>query len=436
MENLVFIFGTGISCFINAIILYQFIEARNERAIDNKFLYFVIKIGIALLILGVNLLRKPVLNIISWLLFINIFNLSMYRNSNKKIIQRVIEIPALILILTVCETAGVVVLEFVFWGMEIDVIDSVLMEGLNVLFSKLVVLIIYNFIIRRLWKDEDIGDKLTYNEILIQINIILFSVANLSVIILAISRVTTVTECILLFTNMGCILATDLYFLYFFKFAHENNHLKFKLELIEQQAMIQYEYYVAQKDKYHESVKIIHDVNKHLKILEDIYRVKEDNLAIAYTKEISQILLPLVVKDYTDHPIMNILLNDKKKCAELYGIRFNLEIGAINLNFMESMEVTTLFGNLLDNAIEACNEITDNKYINMRLDSYNDFIVINIINSSKPIKEWLSGKPVSKKGKNHGIGLKNVENIIKKYDGNILLEEKNGEFSCKIIFNN
>lgn len=436
MQNyLMFIVGTGISCFINAIILYQFIEERNERIYNNRPLYDILKIVICLLIAVINLLQNPVLNIMSWLLLISIFYLVMYRNMNKKYIQRIIEIPSLILLLTISETVGVVILEFIFWKTRIDTIDSMIIYGLNVTFSKLVVLIVYNFGISRLWKSENTAKKLTSNEILIQTIIILYSAANLSVIVLTISQVSIVTDRILLLMNMGCILAADLYFLYFYKFAQENNQLKFKLDLLEQQSLIQYEYYTAQEDKYYESVKILHDVNKHLKVLEDIYKTKEDKLATVYTKEIGQILLPLVVQEYTNHPILNIILNDKKKCAQHNGIRFDLEIGAVNLNFMEAMEITTVFGNLLDNAIEACERVTGDKYIEMKLDSYNDFIAVKVSNSSQPIKEWSIGKPISKKGKNHGIGLINVENIIKKYDGSILLEEEKGKFVCSIIFN-
>lgn len=436
MQNyLMFIVGTGISCFVNAIILYRFIEERNERIYNNKSLYNILKLVIGLMVAGINLLRNPVLNIMSWLILLSAFYLLMYRNMYKKYIQRVIEIPVLILILTISETVGVLILEFIFLKIGIYSIDSMLMYGLNVTFSKLVVLIVYNFGITRLWKDENEVRKLTTNEIFIQVIIILYSAANLSVIVLTLSQVTTVTDQILLLMNMGCILAADLYFLYFYKFAEENNRLKFKLDLLEQQSLIQYEYYTAQEDKYHESIKILHDVNKHLRVLEDIYKTKEDKLATVYTKEISQILLPLVLKEYTNHPILNIILNDKKKSARHNGIRFELEIGLVDLNFMEAMELTTVFGNLLDNAIEACERITGDKYIEMKLDSYNDLIAIKIINSTQPIKEWSFGKPISKKGKNHGIGLINVENIIKKYDGNMLLEEENGKFVCSIIFN-
>ena len=130
-----------------------------------------------------------------------------------------------------------------------------------------------------------------------------------------------------------------------------------------------------------------------------------------------------------------MLLNDKKRKACLHSIEFNLEIGAVDLSFMEPIEVTTVFGNLLDNAIEACDMVPNNRFIDMKLDKYNEFIVINITNRTMPIEKWYLGKPVSRKGKNHGIGLLNVENIIKKYDGSMVLEEVNKKFSCKIIFN-
>lgn len=47
----------------------------------------------------------------------------------------------------------------------------------------------------------------------------------------------------------------------------------------------------------------------------------------------------------------------------------------------------------------------------------------------------MNGRPISDKGTNHGIGILNVENIVKKYDGNMLLEEKKAIFCCDIIFN-
>jgi signal transduction histidine kinase len=280
-------------------------------------------------------------------------------------------------------------------------------------------------------------NEFTKAQDMVHLIIIVYSVVNLAVIIIVVSNEMTVTfsERLLLLVNMFCIVFADLYFLYFTKFVQENSHLKLKLKLFEQQSNLQYEYYAAQEGKYNEAVNILHDVNKHLKMIEEIYEYNETDKAREYAKKIGQMLKPLILKEYTNHPILNILLNDKKKSAVLHNIEFELEVGNIELNFMEPVEITTVFGNLLDNAMEACEKAVNKKIIHMKLDTYNDFVVIQISNSTNGQTKWSDGKPISQKGDHHGIGLLNVENIIKKYNGSMILEEKNLVFKCSIIFN-
>jgi signal transduction histidine kinase len=307
-------------------------------------------------------------------------------------------------------------------------------ESMEITFSKLFVLISYYQVIAKLWR-EDRNRTFNKTQCLIELFVILYSIANLAVILLVISKVNSQTDHILILINMGCILIADLYFSYFARFVEENSQLKIKLKLLEQQSTLQYEFYEEQGEKYNESIKILHDVNKHLNMIENLYEAKKDDMAKTYAKEIGQMLIPLSLEDYTNNPILNVLLNDKKRIASIHSICFNLDIGAVDLSFMEPIEVTTVFGNLLDNAIEACDLVPGHRYIDMKLNTYNEFIVLNISNCTIPIEKWNFGKPVSRKGKSHGIGLLNVENIIKKYNGSMVLEEANKKFSCKIIFN-
>ncbi|BCJ92551.1 hypothetical protein acsn021_01200 [Anaerocolumna cellulosilytica] len=435
MENhIIFLFGIIISCLVNCMILFQFIEERNERIYESRFLYFLAKVVLCFLIGCITAMKHPIINIASWILLFGIINFLLYENPNKKNIYRVLEVPALIFILTICETVGVIILEFILWRFDIHNIQPNMIESMEITFSKLVVLIFYYLVISKLWREDSVG-RFTKTEIWVEVIIILFSIVNLAVIISVIREINSQTERILLLINMGFILFADLYFLYFARFAAMYNQLKVKLRLLEQQSLLQYEYYAEQEEKYNESVKILHDVNKHLKMIENMYQAKEGKIAITYTQEISNMLLPLAMEEYTNNPLLNVLLNDKKKIASYRNIAFNLQIGMVDLSFMEPMEVTTIFGNLLDNAIEACDMVIINKYIDMKLDGYQDFIVTNISNSSMPIEKWHHGKPVSRKGKDHGIGLLNVENIVRKYNGSMVLEEENQKFSCKIIFN-
>lgn len=435
MENyIIFISGSIISCLVNGVIVFQFIEERNERSYHNKYLYFFIEVAVSIMIVFLNLLNNPVLNIASWIILPGLVNITLFHHMNKKFIHRMADITVLILILSICEAVGVELLDYILWRFQILRIDSFMAESMEITFSKLFVLISYYQIIAKLWR-EDQNRTFNKTQCLIELFVILYSIANLAVILLVISKVNSQTDHILILINMGCILIADLYFSYFARFVEENSQLKIKLKLLEQQSTLQYEFYEEQGEKYNESIKILHDVNKHLNMIENLYEAKKDDMAKTYAKEIGQMLIPLSLEDYTNNPILNVLLNDKKRIASIHSICFNLDIGAVNLSFMEPIEVTTVFGNLLDNAIEACDLVPGHRYIDMKLNTYNEFIVLNISNCTIPIEKWNSGKPVSRKGKSHGIGLLNVENIIKKYNGSMVLEEANKKFSCKIIFN-
>lgn len=435
MESyIIFIYGSIISCMVNIVIVFQFIEERNERIYQKRCLYFFVKTGVFIALVCLNLLNNPIINILSWIVLPGTVNLLLFHHINKKVIHRLVDVTVLILILSICEAVGVEVLDYILWKFQIHNVEPIMAKSMEITFSKLFVLISYYQIIAKLWKEEA-GRTFNRTQCLIEIIVILYSIANLAVIFLVISKVNSQKDHILILVNMGCILIADLYFSYFARFVEENSQLKIKLKLLEQQSTLQYEFYEDQEEKYNESIKILHDVNKHLNLIESLYEAKEHDTAITYAREIGQMLMPLSLEDYTNNPILNVLLNDKKRIACLHSIEFNLEIGAVDLSFMEPIEVTTVFGNLLDNAIEACDMVPNNRFIDMKLDKYNEFIVINITNRTMPIEKWYLGKPVSRKGKNHGIGLLNVENIIKKYDGSMVLEEVNKKFSCKIIFN-
>lgn len=74
------------------------------------------------------------------------------------------------------------------------------------------------------------------------------------------------------------------------------------------------------------------------------------------------------------------------------------------------------------------------RYIYLKINVFNDFVSVQLKNNMVGKNKWKSGMPVSKKSGNHGIGLINVDSIVKKYNGSMILEEKNNEFQCNIIF--
>ena len=104
-------------------------------------------------------------------------------------------------------------------------------------------------------------------------------------------------------------------------------------------------------------------------------------------------------------------------------------MGGISLDFLTDMDVTTIFANLLDNAIEA-GENKKNFWLKLRGEQIQDFTVVKIWN---PSSEMYAPGRSGKQG-HEGIGLENVRHTVEKYHGALNIETKDGIFSVTAVF--
>lgn len=435
-DFIIFVLGNIFSCFITTFLVFQYLNELYEKRHQNHAVYFLLQITVSACMVCVNLLDNPIINLIGWITCFSIISIKLFDGYEKNALRRVLEITVLFLILAACESLGMVLVKVFVLKIPFISITPLVAHCLEVIFTYLLVLALNYLFISRLWR---LGRqiKLTKAQYIVYCMILVYNMFNLLMIAVLLSMLERMTpgQLSLLCVNMFAIVFTNLFLLYFTKFTEENGELKMKLQLLEQQTQMQYEYYVSQEEKHSESIAILHDVGRHLNMLENIYEAEKTEQARAYTKEIREILQPLVPKQYSDHPILNILLDDKITMAALSHIDFRFEIGNVDLSFMESVEITTVFSNLLDNAIEACQQVEKNRFISMRIHTYHDIVAVHIRNSRSGTKNWKGGRPATTKAGNHGIGLINVEKIVKKYNGNIFFEETDLTFDCNIIWN-
>ena len=204
--------------------------------------------------------------------------------------------------------------------------------------------------------------------------------------------------------------------------------------MLEQQASLQYEYYLTQTEKYNATVQILHDVNKHIKAIEELYLSNQGKMATEYTRKINETLKPLIPVRYTGNPILDILLTDKSAIMKEKDIKFSVKIDNVDLKHIESIDVTTIFGNLLDNSIEAAERVGGSRRIFIKISSYHQMISVTIENSSNYVK-WKNGMPISEKGKDRGIGILNVQRSIEKYDGDIKFKWEENKFIVQLFLN-
>uniref|UniRef100_UPI004055B0AD sensor histidine kinase n=1 Tax=Agathobacter sp. TaxID=2021311 RepID=UPI004055B0AD len=200
-----------------------------------------------------------------------------------------------------------------------------------------------------------------------------------------------------------------------------------KKEMMIQEAKLKEEYYLEVDKSSRNLRKIRHDLKNRLV---GIYGI-EDNEALMRRK-IKEIIGELEESSqnlYTSNCVLNSVLNIKYKSAFSEKIRVQNAIMVPKYMNIDCGDMGVLFGNLLDNAIEANRLVEEkNRWIDVSVNYEEHILVINIKNSK------LSGSNKERKDYlNHGIGLNSVRQIVEKYNGIAEFQDLGDTFEASAI---
>lgn len=152
-------------------------------------------------------------------------------------------------------------------------------------------------------------------------------------------------------------------------------------------------------------------------------------------KKLSE-MMKSIEKKYGNDEVIDVMLNYKdKKCRE-QGIDTYWNINLPSENTIRKIDIVEMFGNLIDNAIEACQRMdVSKKYIKIETYFRANFWIITVENSKNlsenPVK---SGFKTRKKGE-HGLGMKIVKRIVENYDGVIKYHDRGEIFEIELMLN-
>lgn len=203
---------------------------------------------------------------------------------------------------------------------------------------------------------------------------------------------------------------------------------KKNLEFTEMQLLLQKEADLAQ---YYEMMLLqnenqsilIHDIKKHLQSLDILNRKNERDRIDAYIHQLMNSSTLKEVSRLCDNEMLNMILSRyQRQCIDRH-IAFHADIRKGTMNFIADSDITSLFCNLLDNAIEASGCIPDSFIeLNISKREKTPFIVITVINSSRknPFSEQTHYLASHKPDKSrHGFGLKSIRRTVSKYHGDM-----------------
>lgn len=135
----------------------------------------------------------------------------------------------------------------------------------------------------------------------------------------------------------------------------------------------------------------------------------------------------------TGNTALDAILSTKIAIAESKGISVNTKIQIPEDISVEPIDICVIFGNALDNAIEACERSNmSHKQISVTIICRDEAVLCKVVNTtSKPESSVLGTSKQDKQ--NHGFGLENIKTALAKYNASPSIERTDEEFTLKFV---
>lgn len=185
--------------------------------------------------------------------------------------------------------------------------------------------------------------------------------------------------------------------------------------------------YQMLEEQYQQSKKLRHDMKNHILALSGLYQSKEWEKLGDYLKCMEGKSLE-IGGDLTGNKALDALLYQKKKWAEREQVRWDCEVQLPNTCNISTFDLCILLGNLLDNALEACERMSQKRerFVQIQVTTIKNYVLLEIKNSMEQM--------VPKENpQEHGIGLLNVKDILQKYNGVWKIETEHKIFVVSIL---
>lgn len=173
-----------------------------------------------------------------------------------------------------------------------------------------------------------------------------------------------------------------------------------------------------------------HDLTNHIGVLRELMNQKKLEEAKEYIDTIWNIQDEFELKIHTGDSFLDVIMNYYSYIATKANIKFTVSGKVSTITYMEMFDITTLMGNVLQNAIEAAKK-TNVPQIRVKLIEHANEIFITVSNSviEKVNTNYTFLKTSKKDKKNHGFGLKNIIATVEKYQGEYHMDSlvENGE---------
>ena len=228
----------------------------------------------------------------------------------------------------------------------------------------------------------------------------------------------------------GCAIILTIIITNMLRFQESRNELLRKQLLQEQQ----HSQYLIQKEALNAVNRKYHDLKHYLSAVEHAGSSEELR---QFAKEMRKEIDPVETIQETGNQTLDILLAQRIRECQEKEIRFIPYIDGRNICFMNTVDLCTLFGNAMDNAIEASVKITDPslREISAKIENYGNLVIFRFDNRcDAPVRRkggWI--QTTKEDTASHGYGLASIRETAEKYGGSVSIRADGNKFQLTVI---
>ena len=279
MNTYIIYFVSVINCYVSAQLIFDHFKINFNSIYSQKWIYNIVTISVGVLIGIINLFNYPILNFASWIVILTpVICLLFYDPwSSKKTL--LLDLYFFIFLLTFFETIGVALYELFLIFIKFPLCEPA-HSVFKMAISKLLIICLYQVTKNRYLSKQH--SVLPMKQLILYILLSFCSIVNIC-LNAKIGYSVTIPETDKYIGYLTIIITVfiNLHIMWLLEYIIENQKLKSKIARSEQQANLQLKYYKQLDANYQKSLQMIHDIDKHVNTIEQLYKSNEfENIVV------------------------------------------------------------------------------------------------------------------------------------------------------------
>lgn len=345
-----------------------------------------------------------------------------------------------------------IVLSSIYYGLLVG-IDYLFMVMFKLLLPERYITILYNSVsgtiiallckiflllivvsIRKLWKSEDNLDMISNKEWICLSSFPLLTIISMAGMLYVFTQTDKRISDVFLIIAFGLVSMNFLVFYLIHDIVNREAAIQ-DSRLIQERTKNQMAIYRNMHDTYKRQRKKFHDYKNQLICIQGMLANGKIEETVEYITNLTGNLVKDMDVVHTNNAVVDAVINQKYRFAQMKDITLIMMVSDLSDLAVSEEDLVTVLSNILDNAIEACDNLIENKILKLKITTENQQLLISAQNPIIEPIQIVNNKIVTTKAdkKEHGIGLLNIFSVVEKYNGTYAIKCKNGWFYLTVL---